>query len=116
MIISSLIRWPNSPYHYSNYSFVAQVDKKSGFGSCDMKIDSRKAQPPISSKGRIARTYLYMDSTYERYNMSKSQLRLMVAWDKLYPVSDWECKRAERIKRVQGNTSEIMAKRCSKSP
>jgi deoxyribonuclease-1 len=60
----------------SNYSFVAQVDKKSGFGNCDMKIESRKAQPPISSRGRIARTYLYMDFIYQRYSMSKSQTQV----------------------------------------
>jgi deoxyribonuclease-1 len=99
----------------SNYNFVAQVDKKSIFGSCEMKIESRKVEPPINSRGRIARTYLYMDSTYERYNMSKSQAQLMEAWDKLYPVSDWECKRGNRIEILQGNTNSIMSKRCIES-
>jgi deoxyribonuclease-1 len=98
----------------SNYNFVAQVDKKSGFGSCDMKIQSRKAEPPKGSRGRIARSYLYMDATYKRYNMSKSQTQLMKTWDKMYPVSDWECKRTKRIERIQGNSNNIMSKRCSK--
>lgn len=56
----------------SNYNFVAQVDAQSGFGSCDMKIANRKAEPPFEARGRIARTYLYMDATYKRYSMSKS--------------------------------------------
>ncbi len=47
----------------SNYNFVARVDSESEFGSCDMKIDNRKAEPPIESRGRIARAYLYMDAT-----------------------------------------------------
>jgi deoxyribonuclease-1 len=97
----------------SNYNFVAQVDKKSGFGSCGMKIQNRKAEPPMSSRGRIARTYLYMDATYKRYSMSKSQDQLMHAWDNIYPVSDWECKRAKRIELIQGNTNNIISERCS---
>lgn len=96
----------------SNYNFVAQVDSKSGFGSCDMKIANRKAEPPINSRGRIARTYLYMDATYTNYSMSKSQKQLMNAWDSMYPVSDWECKRVKRIESIQGNANSIMKKRC----
>jgi deoxyribonuclease-1 len=98
----------------SNYNFVARVDSKSEFGSCDMKIDNRKAEPPIESRGRIARAYLYMDATYKRYNMSKSQKQLMSAWDRMYSVSDWECERAKRIENTQGNANSIMAQRCSK--
>lgn len=96
----------------SNYNFVARVDAKSGFGSCDMKINKRKAEPPQSSRGRIARTYLYMDSNYERYSMSKSQTQLMNAWDNMYPVSNWECKRNMRIESLQGNFNNIVASRC----
>lgn len=97
----------------SNYNFVAQVDAKSGFGSCDMKIDNRKAEPPIEARGRIARTYLYMDATYKRYSMSKSQKQLMSAWDRMYPLSDWECKRAERIEEIQENKNQIMTLQCA---
>ena len=96
----------------SNYNFVTRVDAKSGFGSCDMKIDNRKAEPPIQARGRIARTYLYMDETYSRYNMSKSQKQLMNAWDRMYPVSEWECKRASRIEKIQGGINKIIKLRC----
>ena len=98
----------------SNYNFVAQVDKKNGFGSCEMKIHNRKAEPPVESRGQIARTYLYMDATYQRYSMSKSQIQLMTSWDKMYPASDWECKRAKRIESIQGNINNIMDKQCRK--
>lgn len=96
----------------SNYNFVAQVDAKSGFGSCDMKITNRKAEPPVGARGRIARTYLYMDATYKRYSMSKSQKQLMNAWDRMYPISAWECKRAKRIESIQGNINVIMRSIC----
>jgi deoxyribonuclease-1 len=96
----------------SNYNFVAQVNTKSGFGSCNMKIDNRKAEPPVEARGRIARTYLYMDATYKRYNMSKSQKQLMNAWDRMHPVSAWECNRAKRIEKIQSSENLIMNKRC----
>lgn len=96
----------------SNYNFVAKINAKSDFGSCEMKIDKRKAEPPIGARGRIARTYLYMDSTYPRYSMSKSQKQLMKAWDRMYPVSSWECKRSNLIESIQKNSNSIMIQRC----
>lgn len=47
--------------------------EKSDFGSCAMKTDNRKAEPPVDVRGRIARTYLYMEGAYKRYSMSKPQ-------------------------------------------
>ena len=98
----------------SNYNFQMLPHVKSGFGSCPMKIDSRKAEPPVEARARIARTYLYMDGTYSRYSMSKSQKQLMGAWDKMYPVSEWECTRAKKIANIQKNINEIVESRCNK--
>nr|WP_211217121.1 endonuclease [Psychromonas hadalis] len=97
----------------SNYNFTMLPSGKSSFGSCEMKIANRKAEPPVSARGRIARTYLYMDETYNRYSMSKQQKQLMNAWDKMYPVSKWECKRAKRIAKLQGNKNRVVDNRCS---
>lgn len=97
----------------SNYNFVATVDAESDFGSCEMRISERKVEPPVSARGRIARTYLYMQDTYKRYKMSKQQAKLMSAWDKLYPVTEWECERAKRILALQGNENRIMSERCN---
>jgi len=36
-----------------------------------MKINDKKLEPPKSARGMIARTYLYMDQTYTRFNISK---------------------------------------------
>jgi len=93
----------------SNYNFTMIDGEESDFGSCDMEIDSRKAEPPEIARGRIARTYLYMDARYPRYNMSKQTRQLMSAWNKMYPVSDWECERARRIEKVQGNRNAILS-------
>ena len=61
-----------------NYNFVADNGMSKGsFGSCDMRISNKKAVPPESSRGRIARTHLYMNETYSKFNMSKQQLQLM---------------------------------------
>jgi deoxyribonuclease-1 len=50
----------------SNYNFTMLSGTNSAFGSCAMKIESRKAEPPEIARGRIARTYLYMEDTYKR--------------------------------------------------
>ena len=84
----------------------------SSFGTCDMRIDGRKSQPPEAARGRIARTYKYMQFSYSRYHMSKQQQKLMDAWDKMYPVSEWECTRVERIKRIQGNNNPFVSEQC----
>ncbi len=97
----------------SNYNFQMLPDQLSMFGSCPMKINDRKAEPPVGARGRIARTYLYMDQTYSRYRMSKSQKQLMNAWDRMYPVDEWECKRSKKIETIQGNPNEIVNSRCS---
>jgi len=95
-----------------NYNFTMLPAEQNSFGSCAMKINNRKAEPPVTSRGRIARTYLYMEQNYQHYHMSQSQQKLMNAWDKMYPVDDWECQRAERIAKLQGNKNEIVESRC----
>ena len=97
----------------SNYNFTMLPSEKSDFGSCTMKIENRKAEPPAASRGRIARTYLYMDDTYKRYSMSKQQRQLMTAWDNTYPVNAWECERAKKITSIQGSENLTVKSRCS---
>jgi deoxyribonuclease-1 len=92
----------------SNYSFTMLPGEEVDFGSCAMKIESRKAEPPEEARGRIARTYLYMDSTYPQFKMSKKTRQLMDAWHKMYPVSAWECQRARRIEQAQSNKNKML--------
>ena len=96
----------------SNYNFTMLPSEKSDFGRCSMKIENKKAEPPEASRGRIARTYLYMDSTYKRYTMSRQQKQLMNTWDKMYPVNEWECIRAKRIINIQNSENKIVKSHC----
>ena len=96
-----------------NYNFTQfQEDTPNSFGICEMKIQDKKAEPPAHARGIIARAYLYFEDAYRRYQMSDSQRKLMTAWDKLYPVEEWECKRTCRIEKIQGNQNDITRKRC----
>ncbi|MEZ8292280.1 endonuclease [Vibrio splendidus] len=95
-----------------NYNFAMLPGAESDFGSCLMKIDNKKAEPPESSRGRVARSHLYMSLTYPRYKLSSQQRQLMEAWDSMYPVSNWECLRNERIQSIQGNANPILESRC----
>lgn len=97
----------------SNYNFTMLPELDNSFGSCEMKIGKSKVEPPLRSRGQIARTYKYMDSVYSRYQMSRQQRQLMDAWDKMYPVNQWECTRARRIEKVQGNPNLVVLSRCS---
>jgi deoxyribonuclease-1 len=96
----------------SNYNFAMLPTEKSDFGSCEMKIENRKAEPPEIARGQIARTYLYMEAYYKRYKMSKSQHQLMSAWDKMYPVDTWECTRTKKIAKLQKSQNEVVKSRC----
>lgn len=98
----------------SNYNFTMLPDELSDFGSCKVKIDNRKAEPPDQARGSIARTYMYMEQRYSRYNMSKKQRKLMSAWDRQHPVTEWECTRAKRIENIQGNENPVLTGRCSR--
>lgn len=96
----------------SNYTFTLLPHEPADFGSCAMKIEDRKAEPPESARGRIARAYLYMDVTYSHFSMSRKTRQLMEAWDRMYPADQWECDRASRIKALQGNVNSVMDKAC----
>nr|WP_210472307.1 endonuclease [Vibrio crassostreae] len=95
-----------------NYNFTMLPQAKSSFGSCDMRIEDRKVQPPEHSRGKIARVYMYFEQAYSRYSMSDSQRKLMSAWDKQYPVTDFECRRTALIEEKQGNTNVVVKSRC----
>lgn len=96
----------------SNYNFTMLPAVQSNFGSCVMKIDNRKAEPPEIARGQISRTYLYMAATYKRYSMSKPQQQLMKAWDRMYPVNIWECARAKKITDLQKSENNVVRGRC----
>lgn len=87
----------------SNYRFGMVQGPRTQYGACDFKVDfqNRVAEPKDAVKGKIARIHFYYA---DRYNMrmSRQQEQLMMAWDRQFPVSDWERERDRRIAQFQG--------------
>lgn len=96
----------------SNFNYQMLAGEQPTFGTCEMKIADRKAEPPARARGQIARTYFYMQDSYSRYHMSRQQEQLMGAWDRQYPVDAWECTRAKRIEALQGNENRFVKEPC----
>lgn len=99
----------------SNFNYAELPTDPVTFGACPMKIAGKKAEPPEYTKGTIARTYLYFEQEYPVYHMSDSQKKMMMAWDKTHPVDAWECERARRIEKLQGNKNKIVIEQCEKT-
>ena len=99
----------------SNFNFTElSADTPNTFGSCAMKIQERKVEPPHHIKGIIARTYLYMENAYPRYKISNKMKKMLQVWDNVHPVTEWECIRAKRIEKIQGNPNKIVNEKCEK--
>ena len=97
----------------SNYSMAIIEGEKREFGKCDVEIKSRKVEPREEIRGEIARTYLYMDSVYPgRGIISKKNRKLFDAWNKSDLVDEWECERAKRIEKIQGNRNDVVMGYC----
>lgn len=100
----------------SNYNYQMLPGEQVDFGSCKMKIADRKVEPPVRARGQIARSAKYMAEAYgPRYKMSRQQTQLMDAWDKMYPVDMWECTRAKRIEKLQGNENWFVKFPCQRA-
>ena len=96
----------------SNNEFTNKLNNPSEFGSCLMKVSNRYVEPPVNSRGVIARTYMYMDEAYSNFKMSRRETQLMKTWDRLYPTTEWECIRGQRIDDIQGSYNRILESRC----
>ena len=97
----------------SNYSMAIIDGEKREFGKCDVEIKSRKVEPREEIRGEIARTYMYMDSVYPgKVIISKKNRKLFDVWNKSDPVDVWECERAKRIEKIQGNRNKIVWEKC----
>lgn len=101
----------------SNLSFgeIGDSDQFITFGKCAARVskNTRRFMPMNEYKGIVARTYFYMDASYPKHGILSDQRRkLFEAWDKKYPVSDWECQRNDLIEEIQGNENTFVKKAC----
>lgn len=90
----------------SNFEFSVLPGTPLQHGACPSKIDfqDRRAEPRNEAKGMVARTYFYMADGYG-LNLSRQKERILAAWDRQYPPTEWERERNQRIARVQGNSN-----------
>lgn len=90
----------------SNFRFGALPSTPLQHGQCQSKVDfkSRTFEPRDAAKGMAARIMFYM---HDRYNlsMSEQQQRLLMAWNKQFPVSTWERERDRRIAKIMGHSN-----------
>jgi hypothetical protein len=80
------------------------------YGNVDMEIlfSDKQAEPAPDVYGDIARTYFYMRDRYG-LEISNSQEKMLIAWNNLDPVSDWEKKRNTLIKELQGDDNRYVS-------
>ncbi len=96
----------------SNYSYAMLQGELREYGNCNMEIDNQKAEPPDNKFGDIARTYMYMESAYQRGVISEKNVKLFEDWNRMDPVDQWECERARLVEQVQGNRNMIVVRAC----
>ena len=66
----------------------------------EVDFDTNRAYVKDDIKGDIARAYLYMSKTYN-INLSDQEKKLMEAWDRLDPISEWEIEKNKRIEKIK---------------
>ncbi len=88
----------------SNFRFGVLPSTPVQYGACPTRTDFRQrvTEPRDAVKGQVARIYFYMHDRYG-LSMSRQQQQLLMAWDRMYPVSDWERERDRRIARAMGH-------------
>ena len=97
----------------SNYPMTIIEGEERQFGKCDVEIKRGKVEPRDEVRGEIARTYMYMDSVYPGKGIISNQNRSMFEeWNRSDPADEWECERARRIEKIQGNRNEIVLDSC----
>ena len=97
----------------SNYSMAMIPGDNLRFGTCKTEIQDRKVEPRPEVRGEIARTYMYMENAYPGHGIiSGKNRKLFEAWNKADPVDTWECERARRIAKIQGNVNLILKRAC----
>lgn len=88
----------------SNFTFTELYGEPRAYGDVDFEVDfkARKVEPSEIAKGQIARVYFYFQ---DKYNLpiSKKQMKLFKAWDKMYPPTEFEIYILNKKKKFQKN-------------
>ncbi len=96
-----------------NYDFGMIPGEEREFGSCNMEIESKIAEPPDERWGEIARTYLYMALAYPDVKfLSDQEISMFQEWAQGDPPDAWECEREKLIADIQGNRNHVVQMAC----
>lgn len=93
----------------NNYKYGIIPSEERKYGACDFEISDKTAEPKEDIRGDIARTYFYMEKTYN-VPISDKQRKLFEVWDKQDKIDEWEITRAKRIEKIQGNRNTFVIK------
>ena len=95
----------------SNFNYGMASGVAPQYGQCKTRVDfeQRAAEPRDEVKGLVARTTFYMFDRY-KLNMSSQQQRLLMAWDKQFPVTPWETERNRRIAAIMGHPNPFVTR------
>lgn len=93
----------------SNFQYGMLPGSPAIYGMCPSKVDfrARTFEPRDEVKGFVARVTFYMHDRYD-LSMSDNQERLLMAWDRQYPVSAWELERDRRIEAIMGHSNPFV--------
>lgn len=93
----------------SNFRFGVLPSAPYQHGQCDFKVDfgQRVAEPRDEAKGMVARVYFYF-ADYYGITLSRQQQQLFMAWDKQFPVTEWEVERDRRIAARMGHNNPFV--------
>ncbi|MFL1449406.1 endonuclease [Pseudomonas tritici] len=88
----------------SNWLYGMATGPVEPLGACSTKVatSTRLVEPRNEVKGMAARTTFYMADRYG-LRLSDGQQRVLMAWDRQYPVAAWEIERDRRIAYSMGH-------------
>ena len=88
----------------SNFRYGMIEGEERLYGKVDMEIafSKKKAEPREEVRGDIARAYFYMRESYG-LRISRTQEKMLIAWNNLDPVDRWEKKKNQMVKELQGD-------------
>lgn len=97
------------------YGMLTQSDGF-GYGQCGSRIDfkQRTFMPRVDARGDIARTYFYFNYKYG-FRLSARDQALFIAWGKLDPVDERECRKNAVIARKAGFDNPYVTQACQRA-
>lgn len=93
-----------------NYRFVSDIKYPTqAFTGCEMVVDdiNERVVAPLHTRGKIARTYLYMSKKYGIV-LSDEDRKQFEEWDKQYVPDAWEKRWNQQVRDVQGSRNEFI--------